>query len=35
MEYYNTERISVNLKGLTPVQCRNQSLLALNFILFK
>ncbi|MGL6008096.1 MAG: transposase [Culicoidibacterales bacterium] len=28
IEYYNTERISVKLKGLTPVQYRNQSLLA-------
>ena len=27
IEYYNTERISVKLKGLTPVQYRNQSLL--------
>ncbi|MGL5550192.1 MAG: IS3 family transposase [Culicoidibacterales bacterium] len=26
-EYYNTERISVKLKGPTPVQYRNQSLL--------
>lgn len=26
IKYYNTERISVNLKGLTPVQYRNQSL---------
>ena len=27
IEYYNTKRISVKLKGLTPVQYRNQSLL--------
>ena len=26
IEYYNTERITVKLKGLTPVQYRNQSL---------
>ena len=27
IEYYNTQRITVKLKGLTPVQYRNQSLL--------
>lgn len=26
IEYYNTQRITVKLKGLTPVQYRNQSL---------
>lgn len=25
--YYNTQRITVKLKGLTPVQYRNQSLM--------
>ena len=28
IEYYNTQRITVKLKGLTPVQYRNQSLLS-------
>ncbi len=27
IEYYNEQRITVKLKGLTPVQYRNQSLL--------
>ncbi len=27
IEYYNTQRITEKLKGLTPVQYRNQSLL--------
>lgn len=27
IEYYNTQRITTKLKGLTPVQCRNQPLL--------
>lgn len=27
IEYYNTKRIKIKLKGLTPVQYRNQSLL--------
>lgn len=27
IEYYNTQRITTKLKGLTPVQYRNQSLL--------
>ena len=27
IEYYNTQRITAKLKGLTPVQYRNQSLL--------
>ena len=27
IEYYNTQRITVKLKGLTPVQYREQSLL--------
>ena len=27
IEYYNEQRITVKLKGLTPVQDRNQSLL--------
>ena len=27
IEYYNTQRITTELKGLTPVQYRNQSLL--------
>lgn len=26
IEYYNTQRITVKLKGLTPVEYRNQSL---------
>ena len=26
IEYYNTQRITIKLKGLTPVQYRNQSL---------
>ena len=26
MKYYNTQRITTKLKGLTPVQFRNQSL---------
>ena len=26
IEYYNTQRITTKLKGLTPVQFRNQSL---------
>lgn len=26
IEYYNTQRITTKLKGLTPVQYRNQSL---------
>jgi putative transposase len=28
IKYYNTERIKVKLKGLTPVEHRNQALLA-------
>ncbi|WP_151813926.1 IS3 family transposase, partial [Acinetobacter ursingii] len=28
IHYYNHERIKVKLKGLTPVQYRNQSLLS-------
>lgn len=28
IEYYNTRRIKVKLKGLTPVQYRNQALQA-------
>ena len=27
IDYYNNQRITVKLKGLTPVQYRNQSLL--------
>ena len=27
IDYYNTQRITAKLKGLTPVQYRNQSLL--------
>ena len=27
IEYYNNQRITTKLKGLTPVQYRNQSLL--------
>lgn len=27
IDYYNTQRITVKLKGLTPVQYRNQSLI--------
>ncbi len=27
IDYYNTQRMTVKLKGLTPVQYRNQSLL--------
>ena len=26
IEYYNTQRITTKLKGLTPIQFRNQSL---------
>lgn len=26
IDYYNNHRITIKLKGLTPVQCRNQSL---------
>lgn len=26
IEYYNTQRVTVKLKGLTPVEYRNQSL---------
>ncbi len=27
IDYYNTQRITVKLKGLTPAQYRNQSLI--------
>ncbi|MCI9293094.1 MAG: IS3 family transposase [Erysipelotrichaceae bacterium] len=27
IKYYNTQRITTKLKGLTPVQFRNQSLI--------
>lgn len=27
IDYYNTQRITAKLKGLTPVQYRNQSLI--------
>ena len=30
IEYYNTQRITTKLKGLTPVQYRNQSLECVN-----
>ena len=30
IEYYNTQRIITKLKGLTPVQYRNQSLECVN-----
>ncbi|MEF2915531.1 MAG: IS3 family transposase, partial [Longicatena caecimuris] len=28
IKYYNTQRITVKLKGLTPIQYRNQSLIS-------